>query len=262
MNGQVLASALAAIAIGCGDGGGELPAGDGGPGAGDSGAGGDDAGGGDIEVVVFSATAGFRHGSIPDGIAMIEELGAGGGWRVSATEDAAELIAALEETDVVVFCNTTGDVLDAGQEEAFESFIRGGGGYVGVHSASDTEYDWPFYGELVGAWFDNHPSIQTATIDVEVADHPATAALPAQIVLEDEWYNFQSNPRGVVTVLATLDESTYSGGDMGQDHPIMWYRTLEAGRAFYTGLGHRSEIYAEPDFRAAIAGAIEWAAGR
>ena len=255
----LLAGAL--LAAGCGDGGSSAGR-DGGPLL-DAGDGAIDGATGDgvIDVVVFSRTEGFRHGSIADAIALVEDLGAARGWRVSATEDPVELVAALGSTDVTVFANTTGDVLDPDQEAAFEEFIRGGGGYVGIHSATDTEYDWPFYGELLGTWFDNHPAPQLATIDVEIADHPATEELPAELSLDDEWYNFQTNPRAEVTVLATLDETSYSGGDMGEDHPIMWHREIDAGRSFYIGAGHRPQVYVEDSFRAVIRGAIEWAAG-
>jgi type 1 glutamine amidotransferase len=215
-----------------------------------------------IHIIVFSKTEGYRHASIPDCIALLEELGATGGWRVSATEDAAELVATLDSSDVVIFCSTTGDVLDAGQEAAFERFVRDGGGFVGIHSAASTEYDWPFYGELLGTWFDNHPAPQLATMNIEDTDHPATIELPASLSFDDEWYNFQVNPRGVVTVLATLDETSYEGGDMGSDHPIMWYRDLGGGRAFYVGPGHRSQTYASTHFRAVIRGAVDWAAAR
>ena len=106
----------------------------------------------------------------------------------------------------MVFLNTTGDVLNAMQQTMFENYIEGGGGYVGVHSAADTEYSWPWYGELVGAYFASHPAIQAATIKVADQVHPSTAGLPDRWLRTDEWYNYQINPRGSVHVLATLDE--------------------------------------------------------
>ena len=138
---------------------------------------------------------------------------------------------------------TTGDVLDAAGQTAFETWIAGGGNYVGVHSAADTEYDWPFYGQLVGAYFKQHPAaIQPAAVKIEVTDHPATAGLPSAWMRTDEWYDFQTNPRATVTVLATVDESTYTGGTMGADHPIVWtHTTTGGGRALYTAMGHTME---------------------
>src|SRR6266540_1105826 len=190
-------------------------------------------------VLVFSKTAGFRHDSIPVGIQTIRDLGAANNFTVTATEDAAQFNATnLARFEAVVFLNTTGDVLDATQQTAFENYIRAGGGYVGVHSAADTEYDWPFYGELMGAYFNSHPAIQQVTERVENRAHAATAQLNPTWVRTDEWYNYRTNVRSSARVLATLDESTYSGGTMGADHPHTWCKAFQGGRAFYTGNGH------------------------
>ena len=214
-------------------------------------------------VLVFSKTAGFRHDSIPDGIAAVRQLGAGAGFAVDATEDAAAFTPGnLARYAAVVFLSTTGDVLDARRQRAFEGYIAAGGGYVGVHAAADTEYDWPFYGGLCGARFHSHPAIQQAPVRVEDRGHPATAHLGATWVRTDEWYNYRANPRGTggVRVLASLDESSYTGGTMG-DHPIAWYQRYAGGRAFYTGLGHTRESYAEPAFRQHLLGGITYATG-
>jgi type 1 glutamine amidotransferase len=214
-------------------------------------------------VLVFSKTAGFRHDSIPQGIAMIQSLGAANNFTVTATEDAAQFNATnLARFQTVVFLNTTGDVLDGNQQTAFEGYIRAGGGYVGIHSAADTEYDWPFYGQLVGAYFASHPAIQQATERVENRAHAATSGLGQTWTRTDEWYNFRTNPRANVRVLATLDESTYSGGGMGADHPHTWCQPFQGGRSFYTGNGHTQASYTEPAFRALILGGIRYAAAR
>lgn len=215
-----------------------------------------------LSVLVFSHTTGFRHGSIAAGIDAVHALGENRGWRVDATEDPTVFNAAnLLPYDVVVWLNTTGDVLNGDQELAFQTYIESGGGYVGIHSAADTEYSWPFYGELVGAYFDNHPATQQATIQIEDSFHPATAGLPTTWVRTDEWYNFRTNPRSNVRVLATILESTYTGGTMGSDHPIIWSHDQGSGRAFYSGLGHTPESYSEPLVLDLIAGAISWAGG-
>lgn len=216
-------------------------------------------------VLVFSRTEGFRHDSIPDGIRAIREIGAGR-FEVDATEDSAAFTTEnLARYRAVVWLSTTGDVLNDEQQRAFESFIRAGGGYAGVHAASDTEYDWPWYGRLVGAYFATHPPVQEAVKVVEIGDHPSTRMLPARWTRTDEWYSFRSNPRGRggIRILMTLDESTYEpgGASMGDDHPIAWFHEFDGGRAWYTGGGHTSESFSEPLFRAHLLGGILWAAG-
>lgn len=218
----------------------------------------------DYDVLVFSKTAGFRHGSIPDGIAAVQKLGAEHGFSVTATEDATQFNDAnLAQYEVVLWLSTTGDVLDAGQQAAFERYVQGGGGYVGVHAASDTEYDWPWYGGLVGAYFNGHPAQQTATIKVNGGANPATAGLPKRWTRFDEWYNFRNYTAGSVRVLARLDESTYDAGAsaMGDDHPIAWCHPYDGGRAFYTGLGHTNASYTEPEFLSHLLGGIQQVAG-
>ncbi|HMJ56513.1 MAG TPA: ThuA domain-containing protein [Polyangiaceae bacterium] len=215
------------------------------------------------ELLVFSRTTGFRHPSIVQGIAALSLLGMQRGWGVTATEDPTQFTdQGLLRFNVVVFLSTTGDVLDTVQQAAFERFIQRGNGYVGVHSASDTEYDWPWYGELVGAYFRTHPAIQSAELHVEGA-HPSTLGLPATWTRTDEWYGFRDNPRSRVTVVISLDESTYAPEDSAMgDHPIAWYHEHDGGRAFYTGLGHTEASFSEPLFLDHLAGAIEWAARR
>ncbi|MFE2261485.1 ThuA domain-containing protein [Streptomyces griseosporeus] len=213
-------------------------------------------------LLVFSKTAGFRHDSIPEGVAALRQLGAEAGYTVDATEDAAAFTpGTLRRYDAVVFLSTTGDVLDTAQQSAFEDYIHQGGGYVGIHAAADTEYDWAFYGGLAGAYFRSHPAIQPATVDVEDRAHPATSALARTWERTDEWYNYRSNPREHAHVLASLDETSYTGGTMNGDHPIAWCQEYQGGRAFYTGGGHTKESYAEPAFRAHLLGGIRYAVG-
>ncbi|MGX9919151.1 ThuA domain-containing protein [Streptomyces sp. NPDC002248] len=218
---------------------------------------------GSKRVLVFSKTAGFRHDSIPEGIKALKELGAESGITVDATEEAGQFTKNnLAKYDAVAFLSTTGDVLDADQQAAFEAYVKGGGGYMGVHAAADTEYDWKFYGGLVGAYFDSHPQIQEATVRAEGHDHPATESLKDAWQHTDEWYNYRTNPRSQAKVLATVDETSYSGGNMKGDHPIAWCQPYEGGRAFYTGLGHTKESYAEADFRAHLLGGMKYATGQ
>ncbi|MEW1631845.1 ThuA domain-containing protein [Streptomyces sp. NPDC089173] len=214
-------------------------------------------------VLVFSKTAGFRHDSIPAGIAALKEIGKDTDITVDSTESAAQFTTSnLARYDAVAFLSTTGDVLNAEQQKVFENYVATGGGYVGIHAAADTEYDWEFYGGLVGAYFDSHPQIQPATVRVEDHDHPATAHLDEEWERTDEWYNYGTNPRDNAKVLATLDETTYTGGNMKGDHPISWCQTYQGGRSFYTGLGHTKESYAETAFRQHLSGGLRYATGQ
>ncbi|MEU4009109.1 lectin [Streptomyces pseudogriseolus] len=212
-------------------------------------------------ILVFSRTAGFRHSSIDEGVTALRDLGAANNFTVDATEDPAAFTTAnLARYRAVVFLSTTGDVLGSAQESALEQYMGSGGGYVGVHAAADTEYDWPFYAGLAGALFQSHPAIQPATVEVEDRAHDATAHLGPTWQRTDEWYNYRTNPRTTAHVLASLDESSYSGGSMSGDHPIAWCKDYAGGRAFYTGGGHTEESYADPAFRRHLLGGIRWAA--
>jgi type 1 glutamine amidotransferase len=215
-------------------------------------------------VLVFTKTTGFRHDSIGRGIALIRSLGASHDFAVDSTEQSARFNRkALAGYRVVVFLNTTGDVLTKPQQSALEAYVRGGGGWIGVHSAADTEHGWPFYGMLLGggAWFLDHPQIQAASLEVEGAAHPSTRHFPPSFSFTDEWYNFRRNPRPTVRVLLTLDESSYDPGPTAMgDHPIAWCHFVGKGRAWYTNLGHRSETYADPSFARHLLGGIRWAA--
>jgi type 1 glutamine amidotransferase len=215
-----------------------------------------------FSILVFSKTAGYRHESIEAGIAALRALGAQHGFQVQTTEASESFDdEGLAQHQVVVFLNTTGDVLQPAQEAAFQRFIRRGGGFVGIHSATDTEYDWPWYGALVGAYFKGHPRIQEARLQVIRDDHPSTRGLPGEWVRRDEWYNFREDPSPNVTTLVLLDETSYTGGTMSTRHPVAWYHEYDGGRAWYTALGHTVESYAEPLFRAHLLGGIRWAAG-
>jgi type 1 glutamine amidotransferase len=216
-----------------------------------------------FKVLIYSATAGFRHASIPNGIAAIQKLGAANNFSVETTEDPRQFNETnLAQYAAIVFLSTTGDVLtNAQQMAALQQYMQAGGGWVGIHSASDTLHNWPWYGGLVGAYFVNHPAIQQATVKVADRVDPSTSMLPKRWVRTDEWYNFSINPRPNVHVLATLDETSYSGGGNGFDHPIAWSHKYDGGRAWYTAGGHTPESYDEPLFLAHLLGRIQFAAG-
>ncbi len=209
-------------------------------------------------VLVFSATRGYRHASISAGQKALRELGAANGFRTDESEDPAAFESGnLKKYKAVVFLNTTGSFFNADQKLAFQEFIRAGGGFVGIHAAADSFYDWPWYGALVGGYFKSHPAIQTATLLVATKDHPATGHLPSPWKRRDEWYNFK-NLSPAIRVLITIDEKSYSGGENGEHHPVSWFHEYEGGRAFYTALGHTRESYADPLYREHVLGGLKW----
>lgn len=214
------------------------------------------------KILVFARTAGFHHNSIEVALPVMQKLGHENGFAVDTTRNPAVFTtASLKQYAAVVFLNTTGDVLNDTQQTAFEKYIKAGGGFVGVHAATDTEYGWPWYGKLVGAYFVKHPEQQVADLLVKDRKSIATAHLPAKWSRKDEWYNFKDiNPD--LKILIMLDEKSYQGGSNGDFHPIAWYHDFEGGRAFYTGLGHVDESYTDPLFLQHLLGGIEYAMGR
>jgi hypothetical protein len=203
----------------------------------------------DFRALVFTKTAGYRHDSIPAAIAAVQRLGARNDFVVDATEDANAFNAAnLSRYSVVIFLVTTGDVLDEAQQAALTQYIANGGGFVGVHSASDTEHGWPWYIGLVGAEFREHTPIEPGTVDVVDPKTPSTLHLPARWSRVDEWYTFESAPRATVL--------TSRAG-----HPLSWEHVYDGGRSWYTAMGHTASSYAEPLFDRFLLGGIIWAAG-
>ncbi|HEX6213084.1 MAG TPA: ThuA domain-containing protein [Methylomirabilota bacterium] len=217
---------------------------------------------------VFSKVTNYYHESIPAGVAAIERLGGDRGFEVVVSDDPEGFTdERLATFDVVIFNNTNstpekGNLLDDRQRAAFQRYIRAGGGFAGIHSASGTERDWEWYGRLVGAFFKQHPRIQELAVTVEDPTHPSTRSLPRRWVRTEEPYDFLVNPRGRVHVLASFDPESYEGHTMGPDHPIAWCHHFEGGRSWYTGMGHAPSAFTdEPLFLEHLRGGIEWAAG-
>lgn len=213
------------------------------------------------KVLIFAKTNGFYHNSIERGMIVLMDLCDNNNIFATGTRDSLAFTPEnLAQYNLVVFLNTTRDVLDSTQQVAFEDYIHAGGGYLGIHAATDTEYDWPWYGKLAGAWFNRHPMGQPeATMLVTDKSHPATAMLPDEWVRSDEWYEFKDMSPDI-KVLAYLDESTYEGGEMGENHPFIWYQEdFEGGRSFYTGVGHLPENFDEPLVQEHLIAAIKWA---
>ena len=215
-------------------------------------------------VLVFSRTTGYRHSSIESGIPAVQKLGRENAFTVEATEDPSAFSERnLKRFRAVVFLNTTGDVLNATQQDAFERYIQAGGGWVGIHSATDTEYEWPWYGRLAGAYFESHPgnpNVRKGTFRVVDTDHPATQGLPDRWEREDEFYNFKSIDPDI-RVLVDIDETSYEGGTNGARHPMSWYHAFDGGRAFYTNMGHTEATFSEPLFLRHLLGGLRYAMG-
>ena len=219
-------------------------------------------------MLVLTRTEGFRHPSIEQARAFFRSEGRAGVIDATLTEDTDRFTEdGLDQFDVVVFANTTGDVLDADEQRALRSWVEAGGGFVGVHAAADTEHDWPWYGDLVGAHFESHPlGLQEVTLTVEDPDHPATAHLPAELTFLDEHYNYDRHPRTGADVLVTLDEETavhpdgapVDGFTHGADHPVAWTSQAGLGRSFYTNLGHEPQTWEDPAFQDHLRGGLEW----
>ncbi|MDN3669577.1 ThuA domain-containing protein [Echinicola jeungdonensis] len=220
-----------------------------------------------FKALIFSKTEGYRHKSIPDGIQALKLLAQKHVFEVYATEDASIFSEeGLDDFDLVILLNTTGDILNEKQQIAFEKFVQSGKGVVGIHSATDTEYEWEWFNKMIGSQFKNHPAQQTAQIKVKNNNHPASYHLPENWLWTDEWYAFK-NFNDQVRVLLELNEETYDPGTkdenpmgMGKFHPISWYHHFDGGRIFYTALGHVKSAYEDEIFLKHVYGGIWWAA--
>jgi type 1 glutamine amidotransferase len=223
-----------------------------------------------FKVLLFSKTDGFHHQSIHEGVDAVRQLASRHNFVVDWQENAGVFNdKALEGFQAVIFLNTTGNVLNDQQQVAFEKFIKSGKGYVGIHSAADTEYDWAWYTKLVGMMFKIHPQQQTAYLNVQDSNFPGMERFPKRLLWTDEWYEYSERKADDLKILVTVDEKTYDpkvkwgpneGKGMGDVHPISWYHNYDGGRAFYTGLGHIGLVFADQTFLDHLYGGIYWAA--
>lgn len=214
-------------------------------------------------ILIFCKTSGFHHESIPDGIRAITRMGMQHGFVCDTTTDSLQINKKnLKKYVAVIFLNTTGDVLGAEEQEAFEEYIRAGNGFVGIHAASDTEYGWPWYNQLVGAYFSSHPRQQQAVIELQNKAFNRMAGMPEKWSRWDEWYNFKDTHWDQVEVLLTLDETSIEGATNDGFHPVSWYHDFDGGRSFYTAMGHTREAYADRLFLQHLLGGIEYAMGK
>jgi len=222
-----------------------------------------------FKALLFTKTDGFHHESILEGVSTIKMLANRHHFTVDWHENATIFNdKALEGYAVVIFLNTTGNVLNDEQQAAFEKFIRAGKGWVGIHSASDTEYEWPWFTKMVGMMFKIHPQNQTAYLKVENSNFPGMERFPSKLLWTDEWYEFQERKSDDLKFLLSVDEKSYNpnvkwgekeGKGMGF-HPISWYHPYDGGRAFYTALGHIPLTFTDQIFQNHIYGGIYWAA--
>lgn len=212
------------------------------------------------KVLVFSKTNGYHHGSIKIGNEAILKLGAENNFDVDTTTDSSWFNKnTLKRYAAVIFLNTTGNnLLNGDGRAAFQQYIKAGGGFVGIHAATDAEYEWEWYGKLVGAYFNGHPRQQEAVLNVVDKKNMATKHLPDQWKRKDEWYNFK-NLNKDVHVLITIDEKSYEGGTNGEHHPMAWYHDFDGGRSFYTELGHTNESFMDANYLKHILGGIRYA---
>jgi len=223
-----------------------------------------------FRALLFTKTAGWHHKSINAGVTAIEELADRHFFSVEWHEDATRINEEnLKNFDVIIFLNTTGDILNATQQKAMEKFIQSGKGFVGIHSASDTEHDWEWYTQLVGRMFVIHPVIQTGQLTVLDPSFPGMERIPKRLWWTDEWYELGEEKIGDLQYLLTVDENTFDpnvdwgrikGTGMGEFHPIAWYHKFDGGRSFYTSLGHMPAKYSDPLFLEHLYGGIFWAA--
>jgi type 1 glutamine amidotransferase len=213
-------------------------------------------------VLIYSKTKAYHHECIEPGGKALQDYFNDAGISSTMTADSSVFTKAkLSEYDVVMFFQTTGNVLDSAQQVAFENYYKSGKGFVGVHAASDTEYDWPWYGKLVGAYFASHPDIQHHVIEKVDTAHISCKHLPFRWKRMDECYNFKSLPQNV-NVLLVADETTYQGGLHGDYHPMSWYHQYDGGRSFYTALGHTVESYQDTLMLEHILQGVIWASGK
>ena len=223
-----------------------------------------------FKVFLFTKTAGWHHESIHEGVAAIRKLAERNNFQVDWQENADFVTEKnLEKYQVIIFLNTTADILNDEQQKAVEKFIQSGKGFVGIHSASDTEYGWPWYTKMVGMMFKIHPEQQTAYLRVLDHNFPGMERFPKKLLWTDEWYEFSAAKSTDLKFLVTVDEKTYNpnakwgdnvGKGMGDFHPISWYHPYDGGRAFYTALGHIPATFSDQTFLDHIYGGIYWAA--
>ena len=219
-------------------------------------------------ILYVTHSAGFRHGSLETSAQVLQDLAqAEGRFEVVWTEDVAELNAASLAAYDVVFFFTSGELpISDQQKRDLLGFVRSGNGFGGVHSATDTFYNWPEYLDLIGARFNGHPWVHDVNIQVEDPAHPAVHHVAPEFRILAETYQFRDFSRVRSRVLLTLDTEAI---DLGHpqanrdtlDFPLAWCHPFGEGRVFYTALGHFRETWQNEQFQQIILEALSWLAG-
>lgn len=210
-------------------------------------------------VLVFSLTKGYHHASIADGIIALKKLGDENEFNVDTTTNVTAFnIENLKKYKTLVFLSPTGtNIFNDEQKAALKQYINGGGGFVGIHAATDCNFEWEWYGKMIGGFFESHPKIQEAKLNIITPKNRIVKDLPSPWLHKDEWYNFKNfNP--AVKVLIKVDETSYTGGNMKNDHPISWYHEYDGGKVFYTALGHTKECYTDSLFLKHLLAGLKW----
>lgn len=223
-----------------------------------------------FKALLFTKTAGWHHESINEGVDGIRKIAQRHQFQVDWHEQASRISKEnLEQYDVIIFLSTTGDILNEEQQAAMEDFIQSGKGFVGIHAASDTEYKWEWYTQLVGRMFSHHPANQTTRVTVLDQSFPGLERVPESFLWTDEWYAFGEEKADNLNYLLTIDESMYNiqphwdnnpKQGMGDFHPVAWYHEFDGGRSYYNALGHMPETYSDTMFLEMLYGGIYWAA--
>ncbi|MBK8921723.1 MAG: ThuA domain-containing protein [Saprospirales bacterium] len=216
---------------------------------------------GSPRILIFNKTEFYFHESTDAGTEALQQLCRYNNIRTDVTDDAEVFTEEkLRQYNAVIFLNTAGDVLNYKQEAAFERYIGAGGGFVGIHTAIDTEHNWKWYGKLIGGRFESAADVQQATLNVFDSSHNATKHLNTTWAHADEWFNLKDVDPSA-RVLLTLDERSCQGGTMGAFHPVSWYREYEGARVFFTALGHTKAAYSGQDFLKHLLGGLQYVIG-
>jgi type 1 glutamine amidotransferase len=223
-----------------------------------------------FKALIVTTTNGWHHESLHSGVLAIKDLAVRNNFDAVLFENPKGFTDKyLEQFQVVIFLNTTGDIFDTAAQKVMERFIQSGKGYVGIHSASDTEYDWEWYTKLVGRMFHIHPAVQTARLKIVDPGFPGLQAFENGRLWTDEWYEFGPEKTPGLNYVMTVDENSYNakvnwgekkGEGMGPVHPVAWYHNYDGGRAFYTALGHLPTCFSDAGYLNHLYAGIFWAA--
>lgn len=218
------------------------------------------------ELLYVTHSAGYRHQVLPYSQEVLQRLGSqANAFHATCTDDVAMVDwNNLARFDAIAFC-TTGElpISDEGKKHLI-GFVRGGKAFIGIHNATDTFYNFPDYGEMIGGYFNGHPWHQEVGVIVEDRDHPSTRHLDEKFRVHDEIYTHRNWSRGATHVLMRLDNDSIdlakgAGKRDDNDFALAWCHPFGEGRVFYTALGHGESTWNDPRFHRHLLGGIQWA---